>query len=61
MHLRPEPGDPLLAGLLFAPVFFALGIVVYQVYYLSFERKGESPLRGLVFFFGLLFKKGRGK
>ena len=47
--------DPLAAGLLFAPVFFALGIVVYQVYYLSFERKGESPLRGLVFFFGLLF------
>jgi branched-chain amino acid transport system permease protein len=47
--------DPLLAGLLFAPVFFVLGVVVYQVYYLSFERKGESPLRGLVFFFGLLF------
>lgn len=47
--------DPLLAGLLFAPVFFLLGVVVYQVYYVSFERKGESPLRGLVFFFGLLF------
>jgi branched-chain amino acid transport system permease protein len=47
--------DPLLAGLLFAPVFFALGVLVYQVYYVSFERKGETPLRGLVFFFGLLF------
>jgi len=47
--------DPLLAGLLFAPVFFVLGVVVYQVYYNSFEKKGESPLRGLVFFFGLTF------
>jgi branched-chain amino acid transport system permease protein len=47
--------DPLLGGLLFAPLFFVLGVVVYQVYYVSFERKGESPLRGLVFFFGLLF------
>jgi len=47
--------DPLLAGVLLTPVFFVLGVVVYQVYYRSFERKGESPLRGLVFFFGLLF------
>ncbi len=47
--------DPLLSGLLFAPVFFVIGVVVYQVYYRSFEQKGESPLRGLVFFFGLLF------
>jgi branched-chain amino acid transport system permease protein len=47
--------DPLLAGALFVPIFFAIGVVVYQVYYVSFERKGESPLRGLVFFFGLLF------
>jgi branched-chain amino acid transport system permease protein len=47
--------DPLLAGIVFAPVFFVIGVVVYQVYYVSFERKGESPLRGLVFFFGLLF------
>jgi branched-chain amino acid transport system permease protein len=47
--------DPLLAGIVFAPLFFVIGVVVYQVYYVSFERKGESPLRGLVFFFGLLF------
>jgi branched-chain amino acid transport system permease protein len=47
--------DPLLGGLLFAPLFFLVGMAVYQVYYRSFERKGESPLRGLVFFFGLLF------
>ena len=47
--------DPLLSGVLFAPLFFLLGIAVYQTYYVSFEKKGESSLRGLVFFFGLLF------
>ena len=47
--------DPLLASLLFVPLFFVIGVVVYQFYYLSFEKKGESSLRGLVFFFGLLF------
>jgi branched-chain amino acid transport system permease protein len=29
--------------------------VVYQVYYQSFERRGQESLRGLAFFFGLLF------
>jgi branched-chain amino acid transport system permease protein len=29
--------------------------VIYQVYYLSFERRGQEALRGLAFFFGLLF------
>ena len=47
--------DPLVAGILFIPLFFVIGVIVYQIYYRSFERKGESPLRGLVFFFGLLF------
>jgi branched-chain amino acid transport system permease protein len=47
--------DPLVAGVLFIPIFFLIGVIVYQIYYRSFERKGESPLRGLVFFFGLLF------
>jgi branched-chain amino acid transport system permease protein len=47
--------DPLVSGLIFAPLFYLLGVAVYQVYYISFEKKGESPLRGLVFFFGLLF------
>jgi branched-chain amino acid transport system permease protein len=47
--------DPILSGLLFTPVFFVLGVVVYRVYYESFERRGEESLRGLVFFFGLLF------
>ncbi|PWU24479.1 MAG: branched-chain amino acid ABC transporter permease [Candidatus Rokuibacteriota bacterium] len=47
--------DPLSTGLLFTPVFFLIGTAVYQIYYACFERKGETALRGLVFFFGLLF------
>jgi branched-chain amino acid transport system permease protein len=47
--------DPILTGLLFTPVFYVLGAVVYRVYYGSFERRGEESLRGLVFFFGILF------
>ena len=47
--------DPILWGLLFTPVFYLVGAVVYRVYYGSFERRGEESLRGLVFFFGILF------
>jgi len=47
--------DPILTGLLFTPVFYVLGVVLYRVYYMSFERKGAESLRGLVFFFGILF------
>lgn len=48
--------DPLAAGVIFAPLFFVLGVVVYRIYYTSFESKGEaSQAGGLVFFFGLLF------
>src|SRR5262245_5567310 len=50
--------DPILASVLMLPVFYALGALVYQVYYVSFERRGQSAqtaLRGLAFFFGLLF------
>ena len=47
--------DPILTGLLFTPLFFGLGAVVYRIYYESFERRGAESLRGLVFFFGLLF------
>jgi branched-chain amino acid transport system permease protein len=47
--------DPILTGVLFTPVFYALGVVLYRVYYASFERKGAESLRGLVFFFGILF------
>ena len=47
--------DPILVGLLFTPVFYGLGAVVYRVYYSAFERRGDEALRGLVFFFGILF------
>src|SRR5215470_3027687 len=47
--------DPILASVVMAPVFYALGALVYQVYYASFERYGQEALRGLAFFFGLLF------
>ena len=32
-----------------------LGAAIYQVYYVAFERRGDEALRGLAFFFGLLF------
>jgi len=47
--------DPILVSVLMLPVFFALGASVYQVYYLSFEKRGRESLSGLAFFFGLLF------
>jgi branched-chain amino acid transport system permease protein len=47
--------DPVLVGLLMLPVFYALGAAVYQVYYVSFEKRGQEALRGLAFFFGILF------
>ena len=47
--------DPILTGLLFTPVFYGIGVILYRVYYVSFERKGAESLRGLVFFFGVLF------
>ena len=37
------------------PAFYLLGAAVYQVYFVAFERRGEEALRGLAFFFGLLF------
>jgi branched-chain amino acid transport system permease protein len=37
------------------PAFYYLGSLVYQVYYVSFEKRGQEALRGLAFFFGLLF------
>lgn len=47
--------DPVLSGLIFAPVFFAVGAGIYRVYYASFERTGQEALSGLAFFFGLMF------
>ena len=47
--------DPILVSILMLPIFYALGSLIYQVYYLSFEKRGQEALRGLAFFFGLLF------
>jgi len=47
--------DPILTGIVFTPLFYLIGAGVYRIYYGSFERRGEESLRGLVFFFGLLF------
>lgn len=47
--------DPILTAIMVLPAFYALGAMVYQVYYVSFEKRGQEALRGLAFFFGLLF------
>ena len=47
--------DPIAISIIMLPVFYLLGAGVYQVYYESFERRGQEALRGLSFFFGLLF------
>jgi len=47
--------DPILVSIIVLPAFYALGALVYQVYYVAFERRGQESLRGLAFFFGLLF------
>jgi branched-chain amino acid transport system permease protein len=47
--------DPILTSIIVLPIFYLLGAIIYQIYYLSFEKRGQDPLRGLAFFFGLLF------
>src|SRR4029453_11371754 len=47
--------DPIVTCIIVLPAFYALGAAIYQVYYASFERRGQEALRGLAFFFGLLF------
>ena len=47
--------DPIVVSIAVSPLFFALGMVLYRVYYLCFERRGQESLRGLAFFFGILF------
>jgi branched-chain amino acid transport system permease protein len=47
--------DPIVVSIVMLPVFYALGAAIYQVYYLSFEKRGQEALRSLAFFFGLLF------
>jgi branched-chain amino acid transport system permease protein len=47
--------DPILAGIAVTPAFFVIGVILYRVYYVSFERTGQEALSGLAFFFGLMF------
>jgi len=47
--------DPIVTAIVATPLFYVLGAGIYQVYYVSFEKRGQESLRGLAFFFGLLF------
>jgi branched-chain amino acid transport system permease protein len=47
--------DPIVTAIVMMPAFYVLGAAIYQVYYVSFEKRGQESLRGLAFFFGLLF------
>ncbi len=47
--------DPIVASILVLPGFYLLGMAIYHVYDVSFERRGDASMRGLAFFFGLLF------
>ena len=47
--------DPLLIGLVAAPLFFIVGALFYRIYFLAFERTGQESLSGLAFFFGVMF------
>ncbi len=47
--------DPVVAGVLWSPVFFAGGWLLYRVYCQLFERRGAPALNGMTFFFGLMF------
>lgn len=46
--------DPVVAGIVFAPIFYLGGMALYQVYFASFERRGRSnTLQSFTFFFGI--------
>ena len=47
--------DPIITAIIVSPAFYALGAAIYQIYYVSFEKRGQELMRGLAFFFGLLF------
>jgi branched-chain amino acid transport system permease protein len=48
--------DPIIAGIVLMPAFLLLGMAVYRFYYETFERRGtDAGLRGLAFFFGVVF------
>lgn len=47
--------DPIVVSLVLSPLFFTLGMALYRIYYVCFEKRGQESLRGLAFFFGILF------
>jgi branched-chain amino acid transport system permease protein len=54
--LNQNGWDPILAGIALMPVFFLLGMGVYRFYYETFEKRGsDAGVRGLAFFFGVVF------
>src|SRR5258705_10217218 len=38
--------DPIAASIIALPAFYALGAAIHQIDYLSFENRGQEPLRG---------------
>ena len=54
--LNQHGWDPILAGIVLMPVFFVLGMAMYRFYFETFEKRGtDAGLRGLAFFFGIVF------
>jgi len=47
--------DPIVVSVMVSALYFLLGMVLYRIYYVCFERRGQESLRGLAFFFGILF------
>jgi branched-chain amino acid transport system permease protein len=47
--------DPIISSIAFFPVYYFLGMAIYYAYDVSFERRGDASIRGLAFFFGVLF------
>ena len=47
--------DPILGGVLCMPLFFLAGVALYRFYNVCFEARGDEALRGLAFFFGIMF------
>jgi branched-chain amino acid transport system permease protein len=47
--------DPIIVSIIVLPAFYLLGAAIYQIYHVAFEIRGQESLRGLAFFFGLLF------
>ena len=46
--------DPILSSIVLLPAFYVLGMAIYHIYDISFERRGDTSIRGLAFFFGVL-------